>query len=47
MVMPSQLNPAAAGNEVNENHDDGENQQNVNKPAHRVAAHHTEQPEDD
>lgn len=41
------LNRSAAGNEVDQNHDDGQNQQNVNESPHRVAAHHAEQPKDD
>jgi hypothetical protein len=37
----------APGNEVDEYHDNGNHQQDVNEPAHRVTAHQTKQPQDE
>lgn len=42
------LSPAfAPGNEIHENHHEGNNEQDVNDSAHGVTADETEQPEDD
>jgi hypothetical protein len=40
-------NGLAAGNKVDQDHDDGDDQQNVNEPAHRVAGYQPEQPQND
>jgi hypothetical protein len=40
-------NPPAAGNQVNQYHDDGDHQQDVNKRTYGVACDQTEQPKDD
>ena len=37
----------AAGKEVDENHDDGDDQQDMDKPAEGVTTQHAEQPEND
>ena len=36
----------AAGNEVEQNHDNGDDQQDVNEPAHGVTGHQTQQPQE-
>jgi hypothetical protein len=41
------LDAPATGNEVDEYHDDRNDEQNVDKTAYGVAAHHAKQPEND
>jgi hypothetical protein len=39
--------PPATGDEIDQNHDNSNDQQDVNEPTHRVTGHNTEQPEDE
>jgi hypothetical protein len=41
------IQAAAAGNKVDEHHDNGNHQQDVNESAHRVTTHQTEQPQNE
>jgi hypothetical protein len=41
------IQPLATGNEVDEYHDNGNYQQDVNEPAHRVTAHQAKQPQNE
>jgi len=36
----------AAGNEIDENHDDGDDKKNMDKAANRVTCHQTKEPKD-
>ena len=44
-IPPSRL--LAPGDDVDEYHDNGNDQQDVNKPAHRVTGHQAQQPQND
>jgi hypothetical protein len=39
--------PSAPGDEIDQNHDNSNDEQDVNEPAHRVTGHDTEQPENE
>ena len=41
------IQPSAPGDEVDEHHDDGNRQQDMDEPAQRVTAYKTEQPQNE
>ena len=41
------IQPSASGNEVDQDHDNRDDKQDVNEAAHCVTAHETKQPEDE